>query len=261
MRYLEIDDFLIRRVNDHGAILQNGTDFASLTMALQKLPNLSEFILNHNWRYCMPPKFHPVLPKTVQPGAGWDSFERHLSASLQAIRLSHLIHPVTSFELSFWPIEGPSLNFRVDQSQIHLMQLAFAAIQSLTLRESEALLLFEHYVKNIDMPELQKLVLDFDEDEIDLSDLQQFCKRNGRHLQELVLSSNMCGNGNDVGNTYVCDPPLAMCYPLYRIGQYCSLRKAHCRLYPWYLQSDRLEALLLRKIALEDIPHVFQKKN
>ena len=257
MRYWDIPKFINEAARDHKRIMENGSDCAILTMALQRLPTLSKFNLYQKWHYKFhrPHKFDPIINHIVDH-VGLDTHknchEHHLVMCLQAIRLSQFSsNPVT--ELT---IQGSPIEFKLHPGQIILLQGALAKIESLTLDYSRCI--FDCLVNNnISMPVLKRLVLISDDDMVHIDHLEIFCKMNGRHLEFLDFDFVLVFN-EEINDRYCL--PLAVLQRLHRIGKYCALREV--KFCNWFDDIPKLEALLLGNLAYEDIKSVFrQKKN
>lgn len=128
---------------------------------------------------------------------------------------------------------------QLGQGQISHMQDAFSKIETLTIGGSSLFLLEGLVKENIIMPAIRKLVLEADDDAIRVEDLEQFFRRNGCQLQVLHFECGLLnGKAADEGTSFDDYPPLAVCYLLYRIGQYCQLREVQMGMVPRGLFSS-----------------------
>lgn len=265
IRYLDIPELINGIAEGHNTITRNGTDFASLAIALQKLPKLSAVDLNYDWNplSVLPGKFTIPAPTSISTMATKlsrhdDSLQRHLSVCLQAIHLSSNLSLVTTFEISC-PSTSPTA-LKLDHGQIDLLKKVFAKIETLSITLEP---LLKYLVQgNISMPVLKSLNL-FPlphNPSIKFKDLEQFFQRNGQHLRSLVISWKLL---HDIMVDDKQRMNLQMLQGLHRIGQYCVLQ--HTALIPPPVSNDlkglydKVSDLLLRKIPYDDILSVFRK--
>lgn len=254
MRYLDVLELIKQTGQDHEYILENATDSAVLTTALQKLPSLSEFIFRLHWSgFYLSGKLGWMVDCIWYGQAALDIRygPHHLAICLQALSSSQFSsRPVTNFKVVNCEY---ALNLR--PNQINLLRKAFANIETLTLESSDYG--FEYLVeKRVDMPALKKLVIMSEDYGIDIGELEEFCKRNGRHLELLHLDCAIYRDKEEADHRYPY--LLSTLQKLHRIGEYCALREAILKS-SYHDHDTKMEALLLGNIAYEDIESTFKR--
>ncbi|RJE20456.1 hypothetical protein PHISCL_07217 [Aspergillus sclerotialis] len=252
MRYSDVMELIKRTAQDQKDIIENPTDSAMLTMALQKLPSLSKFVLHFDWCSFDPSR---KLNSVVYHNWGDEDddicyYQHHLIIYLQALGLSQS----SNSRVTDLRVTKNNLDLDLRERQIIILQKAFAKIEALTLDSSDPI--FKYLVEErVNMPVLKELVIMSRYERIRVDELVQFCQRNVRHLEFLHVKCRLHGDEVECRRRYL---PLPILQKLWDIGHCCVLQEAKLN-DGLYENNAKLEALLLRKIAYEDIESAFKR--